>query len=394
MAKICMVGSVNYHGDARVRREAEALTSRGDKVDVICLRDSQTRVTRTLNGVRLYPLAVSKYRGGNRLLYLLHYISFFIQAIAAVTYLFVMKRYDVVQVHTMPDSLVFAAIVPKVFGARVILDVHDLMPELFMSKFAVGYDHFLVRILKGIERLSIKFADNAIAVHLPHRDILIKHGNPPDKLRVLLNLPDPRVFASAKKDHRRDDEKFRLLYHGTIARRHGLEVALRAMPMILETIPNVELTIAGDGDDRARLIAFAGSLGLLSVVKFSHGVVPLEDIPSIIRQADIGIVPMLDDSFTQYVLPVKLLEYVELGIPVVASRTDSILFYFDDNMVRYFEPGDVSALARHVTDLYQHPQKRVDLVRNAKKFTNRFSWEKQKQIYYKLIDNSTKTRGE
>lgn len=388
-----MLAYTNYFSDARVRREAEALSSRGDAVDLICLRDAKTHVGLIHEGVKLYPLAVQKHRGRSRLAYLIQYFSFFVQASLVLTWLFIKKRYDVIQVHTMPDPLVFAALVPKLLGAKVILDVHDLMPELFMSKFGVGYDHLVVRFLRWTERQSIGFANKAIAVQLPHRDILVQHGNPIDKLTILLNLPDPRVFNSSRADHRVSDGKFRLVYHGTISQRHGLEVAIRALTGIVQSTPNVELLVIGDGDDRTRLVGLVGDLGLSSFVKFSDGILPLEEIPRLVKQADIGIVPMLRDLFTKHTLPVKLLEYVELGIPVVCSRIDSVLFYFDESMVRYFEPGNVNDFAAHIVYLHRNPQERAVLVSNAQRFRNAFCWEKQKTVYYRLINSLEKKDG-
>jgi glycosyltransferase involved in cell wall biosynthesis len=321
------------------------------------------------------------------LAYALSYTMFFVLASVLLTFLHVRKRYDIVQVHTMPDFLVFAALIPRLFGAKIILDIHDLMPELFMSKFGVGERHLLVRFLKWIERLSIGFAHRAIAVQIPHRDTLIRHGNPPEKFIILMNLPDPNIFCSERKTTRIPDGRFRLLYHGTIARRHGLETAIRALLLTKESIPNIELLILGSGDDKDRLIQLVKDLRLDFYVRFSDGEVPLHSIPEYMGQADLGIIPMLLDVFSRNTLPVKMLEFAQLDIPVVSSRIESFLLYFDESMVRYFEPGDSADLAKQVIALHDAPGEMQLLVANAAKFKSKYYWDKQKKDQFDLVDS-------
>src|SRR6185369_11328565 len=146
-------------------------------------------------------------------------------------YLFSKKRYDIIHVHTMPDFLVFAALIPKLFGAKVILDVHDLMPELYICKFGKA-DGLIVRFITWIEKRSIAFAHRAIAVSIPHRNALVEHGNPLEKFSVIMNVPDPRIFSEGCTSQREANGRFRLIYHGTVARRHGLEIALRAVALV------------------------------------------------------------------------------------------------------------------------------------------------------------------
>jgi glycosyltransferase involved in cell wall biosynthesis len=389
-----MLAYTHYRFDGRVRREAEALTRRGDKVDFICLRENSQETIRVYNGVNFFPLSVQKYRGNSTGIYLLTYFSFFVRAFFLLTFLQLRRRYDIVQVHTMPDFLVFAALVPKLLGAKIILDMHDLMPELYISKFGVNVNHALIKLITWCERRSVAFAQKAIAVHIPHRDVLVRHGTPKEKFTILLNLPDSKIFSRARNTQRVADGKFRLFYHGTIAKRHGIDVAIRAVALAKKHIANIEFSIIGDGDDRERLVRIVDEMGLSDCVKFSDGPVPLQELPFHIKQADIGIVPILRDSFTRYQLPVKLLEYVGLGIPVISSRTETLEFYFDETMSRYFQPGDEVELASHIVDLYNNPQKREYLISNAERFNKEFSWESQTAVYYDLIDSlCSKTRS-
>jgi glycosyltransferase involved in cell wall biosynthesis len=383
MAKICMIAYTRYASDPRVRREAEALASRGDRVDFICVKEKDPGAPRSYSGVNLYPISAGRYQGDSTLFYLAIYMSFLVRAFFLVTRLYLKNRYDIVQVHTMPDFLVFSALIPKWFGAKIILDVHDLMPELYACKFGPDRRKWFIKLITWIERRSIGFADRAIAVHIPHRDALVNHGNSPDKFSILLNVPDPAIFQV--NGAIRHDDRFRLIYHGTVARRHGLEVALRAVAAVKDQIPNLEFLVIGHGDDLPRIKNLVEQLQLQSFVRFL-GTMPVEHLPKHLSQADVGLVPILYDSFTRYMLPLKLMEYARMGVPAIVSETETIRAYFDPQMVRFCKPGDQQELAEAILELYRNPGRRKQLIAAAGKFCSTYNWDQQKKVYFELVD--------
>jgi glycosyltransferase involved in cell wall biosynthesis len=387
MVRVCMVAYTHYPADSRVRREAEALIERGDTVDMICLGERNEADLDHKNGVRIFRILLPRYRGSNSIKYLTSYWIFFWAALIKLARLQIKNSYQVIQVHTMPDFMVFTTIIPKLLGAKIILDVHDLMPELYQSKFGSKNKHPLISIITWIERCSIGFAHRAIAVHQPHLEALCRHGNPSQKFIILLNVPDTKIFTNQANIQQQDHSGLKLIYHGTVAKRNGLEIAIRALSTLSEDLKDLKLRIIGDGDDILRLSDLVVDLGLQDKVQINHGVVLIEELIPIIQEADIGIVPILYDDFTKYMLPVKLLEYVALGKPVICSRTETIETYFDDSMVLFTSPGSVSDLAQAIRFLYEHPERRLDLITKSNKFKQMYNWEKQKLIYYSLIDS-------
>jgi glycosyltransferase involved in cell wall biosynthesis len=382
-----MVAYTHYPTDSRVRREAESLVGRGDTVDFLCLGTEDNKDSELYNGVRLIKIKINRYRGSNALMYITSYMQFFLVSAVMLIKLQLKNRYQVIQIHTMPDFMVFVAIIPKLLGAKVLLDVHDLMPELYQSKFGFTDKHLLIRIIKWIERLSIGFADRAIAVHVPHLEALCSHGNSPEKFSVLLNLPDLKIFTERENCQLKGDSDFELIYHGTISERHGLEIVIRAVATVRGKIQGLKLKVIGDGDDVSRLIKLVNELELQECVQISKGMIPLEELVPKIQMADVGVVPILFDDFTKYMLPVKLLEYVALMKPVICSRTETIQSYFDDSMVQYFTPGSVDELAECIYSLYKDADRRNYLSANANKFNREYNWVSQKQTYYQLIDS-------
>lgn len=388
MPRICMVAYTHYPTDSRIRREAESLVERGDEVDMICLGESGEENPELFHNVRLIKIIVKRYRGDSALRYIFSYLHFFFSAVFQLTLLHVRKPYHLIQVHTMPDFMVFTAIIPKLLGIKVLLDVHDLMPELYESKFNYPSTHPLIRLITWVERISISFADSAMAVHKPHLEALCTHGNPRQKFTILLNLPDPKIFDTKKYTVPEiSDGKFELIYHGMLARRNGLETAIRAVASLQNELDGLRLTIIGDGDDVPHLKELIEEFHLKNIVDLSEGMVSMEKLIPRILRAEVGVVPIFYDDFTKYMLPVKLLEYVALEKPVICSRTETIEAYFDDSQVQFFSPGDEDDLAEKIWMLAQHPCKLEELNKNAFRFNQTYSWYSQKQIYHTLVDS-------
>ena len=133
--EILMVVYSYFPQDVRPRREAEALINAGYKVDIICLRLPDQSKQENIYGVNTYRVNMSKSRSSKGK-YISLYTNFFIRSFFKLNQLFLKNRYDVIHIHNMPDFLVFLSIIPKIFGSKVVLDLHDPTPEMLMTKFA------------------------------------------------------------------------------------------------------------------------------------------------------------------------------------------------------------------------------------------------------------------
>ena len=383
--KVCMILLSDYPSDTRVRREAEALIARGDQVDVICPPSTAIGDARELGGVRLYPVGGPiDVRPLGALQYLRRDIAFVVRAMIAAARLHRRNRYDVVQVHTMPDYLVAAALVPKLRGAKVILDVHDLVPELFATKFDVPESARVIGLTRFVERRSVGVADRALAVTESHLDALVAHGNPREKFTVVMNTPVPELFQPLPTP--RPVDPFTLVYHGTVASRHGLETAVRAMALVREKTDGVRLEVAGDGDGLEEITSLVGRLGLEDIVSVTPGRRPVSELRPMFERASAGIVPMVNDAFTRHALPVKLLEFIALGLPVISSRTDTVRLYFDDSMIAFFEPGDAAELAERILELKSDPGRAARMSAAAATVLEQHSWEHEARGYFGVVD--------
>lgn len=384
-----MVAYTHYHTDARPRRTAEALAARGDHVDFLSLEAQTPTGPETIQGVHLKPLSVGRYRGEAKGQYLKSYIKFWFKALVEVTRRHMRSRYDVIYFHTMPDFIVFAGALARLGGARVILDVHDMMPELYQSKFGIKETHPLVRVLKLQERWSCRFADHVVCVHEPHRQLLQERGCVKKDISVLLNLPDPSVFDG--HDNIDDTggviENPRLVYHGTVASRLGLDVAVRALVRVREEFPGATLDIYGSGDAIEDVRAAVKETGQEDVVSVTGEFFPVQDIPKMLKGASLGVIPNRLDVATDMMLPVKLLEYLYLGIPVVAPRLKAIRHYFSEDAVAYYKPGDEAEMAKAMIVVLSEPKRRTVQREQAQDFYAEHSWTYAKQRLFQAIDS-------
>ena len=380
----CMVVHAYYPlTETRVQRQAEALVDAGYAVDVICLRDSGERSRDRYRGVEIHrlPLGIEKASLSRQLL---AYLRFLVLAGIRLTKLHLRGRYGTVQVHNLPDFLVFCALIPKLQDVPVILDLHDLMPEFFAGRFGVNDHRFLQRLVRWQERLACGFADHVITVSEHWRQTLIERGLPKDKCTVVMNVADERIFVPRAKPPSPRSE-FRLIYHGTVTHRYGLDVALRALALVKEEIPAIRLTVLGRGDGMPELVDLRRRLGLEDVVDLADAFVMAEDLPSVIAGADLGVVPYRDDVFTDGLLPTKLMEYAAMGIPSIASRTTAIDAYFRDTMVEFFTPSDAEDLAGCIRRLHADPDLLAGLARGSRNFTRRYNWAETSARYVATV---------
>lgn len=377
-----------YYRDGRVRRYSETLVEQGNKVDVICPEDFN-QSNYSFNGVRIFTIPLERtYKQKSQ--YLIEYgLAFFLYTFRLI-HLYLKYRYHIIHVHNIPDFMVFTAIVPKLFGAKIILDIHDPMPELFFSKYKSAPNGIVARILKFLEKISIKYSNVVITANDNFKNNLIIRGVPEKKITVINNVANANIFNRKKYNNglQKNNDHFTLIYPGTIAPRYGLEIAIKALPALSKKIPDLQLLIIGNKVDYAdELVSLAKKLDVLSFIEIRPAI-PINKIPQEIAKADIGIYPALSDPHMDIATPTKVLEYAIMGIPIVASRLKVLEDLFDEASIMFFKPGDVEEFSNCVFELYNNPTLRTQLVQNADSvFVNKHSWENEKRKYLDLLNN-------
>jgi glycosyltransferase involved in cell wall biosynthesis len=316
--------------------------------------------------------------------YLLPLLRFMAKSFAWLTSRHLRHRYDVIHVHNVPDFLVFAAWFPKLTGAAVILDIHDIVPEFFASKFGQPDDARVIRMLKWMERMSARCADHVIVANHLWLDKYSRRTGANGKCTVLINYVDTHIFRPRPRT--RDDGKLIIMFPGGLQWHQGLDIAIRAMQTLRVEIPNAELHIYGDGDMKSSLVALSQELGLNGHVRFFDPL-PSRQIAEIMANADIGVVPKRADSFGNEAYSTKIMEFMSLGIPVVVSTTKIDRYYFEESDVRFFESGNPDALADAVREVARNPGLRQQMVACGFQHVARNNWQAAKADYLKIVDD-------
>ena len=390
MKPICVLLQNHYDGDIRVRRKAEALVNAGYSVEVFALRNSGGRKDYYLEGVHVRTLSLGKARG-SLARYLYEYAIFWLWSFINVTFRMPFRKYAVIDVNTLPDFLIFAAAFAKAMGAKVVLDMHEITPEFYMSKYQIPENASLVRLLKFIERLSFRFADRVITINEPITDLLASRGLDRRVTTIITNSADESMFAGRRKHSEAVKESFVMMYHGTLTKLYGLDIAIEAFALAQREIPGCEFWILGNGPEGEYLRELAKLRGVSQKVRLL-GRVPWEEVPKWLAQCDLGVLAIRRDVFLEFASPNKLPEYIIMGKPVVISRLRAVQRYFSESSLAYFEPGEVADLARQMVRIYRDPEMRLSLVASAAKEYAAIRWEVMRARYLELIGSIIPSR--
>lgn len=366
--------------DPRIRRELDALAEEHVLADVVCLRAPGELFRDDYRGHRLYRLPVQRHRGASLAVYLAEYAAFFLLALVATAWLQIARRYRTVVTHTLPDPLVFAALVPRLLGARVIMDMHEFTPELFRTRYGVAADHPLIVMSRWLERVSCAFASVVVTVHEPGVELLSSRGLRRTKIVVIPNTDRVRAPVDRVAGRR----PFTLVYHGLLLNQYDLRLAIDAIARIRPDEPRVLLRIVGDGPDEDALRRHAGESPAAESIRFDGPVTP-DRIPAILAQCDAGVVPLRDVIYSHLMLPMKVLECAAHGLPVITTRTRVVQHYFPDDAVMYVRFDDPEDVARAIRLLRDDAALRERLRRSAAEVVHPMRWEVVGRRYAELL---------
>jgi glycosyltransferase involved in cell wall biosynthesis len=383
--KICMVAHSGYESDNRIRRYAEALVKRGDQVDVIALAEGNAHLgSDVIGGVTLFRVQSRGHKETGKWSYFRQLLRFFVTASVFLTRRHHKLHYDVIHVHNVPDFLVYTAWYPKLTGAKVILDIHDIVPELFASKFPTEIDTSYFRWLKRIEKSSAAFSDHVIISNHLWKDKLLARSVAKEKCSVFVNHVDPAIFY--RRARTRTDGKFIIIFRSSFQWHQGLDIAIKAFAFL--NLPNTEFHLYGGagGNMGSELKLLVSRLGLDGKVKFFDGL-SLDKIAEVIANADLGVVPKRADSFGNEAYSTKIMEFMSQGVPVVASRTMIESFYFSDSDVHYFVSGDPKSMADAMRRVIENKELRDSLIVAGYEYADKNSWDRKE--YLQLIDSMT-----
>ena len=387
--RILIVVHSYYVRDTRPRRIGTALAANGWEVDVVCARDGGEAPREEVDGVHIRRLPARRRRG-SRFRYVFEYMSFTLLALAYVTAKHLRRRYDVVYVIGIPNFLVFAGLAPRLLGARVLLDMRDPLPEFFQSKYAFADDHPVTRLLRLEERLSSRFASSVVTVH-DSMATLFERSVPRERIAVVANAPDPRLFDLPPASVQRDPEDRTMLYTGTLGAHYGIDLAIRALGRLAPEMPRLRLRIVAKnlGDFLPVLRGIARAERVEDRVVFNDPV-PLDQVPAIVASAWAGVQPGRDDPLMRYSLSAKILEWARLGLPVIVGETAPLRELFGDEVL--FHPaGDLEALCERIREAHADPEGLRARAARARATAGRLSYDEQVNALLAVLEGGERS---
>ena len=384
--RLCIVRHDIYRNDIRIENQLKGMQEVGFETDFICIREPGQPLLEKDEKDWVIRLPALQRARGSLLLYILEYGTFLVTVMFALGILQLVRRYQFVHICNLPDFLVYSALVPKLAGAKICLDMRESMPEMFAVNQRNGMQSNVVKFLIWLQQRCISFSNVVVTCTEPMKEAMVKHGANTDKIFVMMNVVDDEIFHSPQlpTGERGVDESFRIVTHGSLTPRYGLDVLIKAMAIVHKAVPKAHLQIIGAGQLRADLEALVSTLELTDCITFT-GFMPITETADRLREAHCGVVSMVSNYETELVHTFKMQEYMSLGIPVVISRLLAITEYYSDEAVCFAEPGNPQDLATAILKLHQAPLYCRSLAQNALKACAAYSPARQKRIYSEHI---------
>ncbi len=375
-------------GDTRVRRQVAALRERGHGVTVMCAT-AYSGATSWL-GCDIERTFTRRDKAGGLSRRFAEYIFFFVEAIFRIASISWRKDVDVIQVANMPDFLTLAAVPTRlVFRTPVILDMHDLMPELMASKRAkLG---LFAWMLRAQESLGFYCADHVMTVNGICAGLL--HARHPERVvTVIPNCPDPGMFVPRGFLGWSADEVVRIGYHGTVAARFGVTTLIQAIAKIQALGKSIQLDVWGGGDGLAAARNLVAGLNIDSIVVF-HDQTPVDKMVAGLNEIHISIVPYDADEYMAIAYSTKAFELALLGIPMILSDLPGIREQFSPDAAIFFSPGSVESLSSCILEAIANPSDAKRRAGAARAEVKRFDWAAYGDAYVSQLIECVKKCG-
>lgn len=382
--RILMIAQSVYDYDPRILRQTEILKKNNFEVHIICFNFENKPRREEINGCFVYRI-MKKFYQDKILFYIINSLIFIIKSILESYKLSKKFKFDYVQIHNMPDYLVFSAIYFKLKKIPIILDVHDLTPELFKEKWGIKKFRLLKPLLEAIEKISILFSDKVITVSEECK-IVLKQRNKKKEIMVLMNTPDLKFFPFIMRETSSSKKKIEIIYHGTIAERYGIFNLLYTLKYLIDKKFHASLTIIGNFQSSYgnSVIRIAKQLEIDNNVNF-NSFIPYNHLSRILRNADYGLVLPEITEYFHFGVPTKVFEYVASGLPVIVSQSRALKSIFREESLCLVNPHDYALISDKIIELTNDKFKREVQIKSAFEDLQKISFDIMSNRYLNLF---------
>ena len=391
---LILVENLSVPFDRRVWQESKALRDTGWDVHVICpqgtKRDTEAYVE--LDGVKIHRYPLKAATGGPA-----GYLQEYGNALRHTRRLIrKVGKVDVVHACNPPDLFYLVAKRLKRQGAKFIFDQHDLVPELYLSRFNRGEDA-LYRAVCYLERQTYRAADVVISTNESYRAAALSRGGKrPEEVFVVRSAPAvERFFEVPRDDTIRGDKPYLLGYLGVMGPQDGVDYALRSLASLRDDLgrDDVQAAFLGHGDAWDDLVALAHELGLDDRVEFT-GRVPDADVARYLSTADVCLAPDPKNPLNDVSTMNKIVEYMAMSRPLVSFDLIEARVSAGDAAL-YATPNDEREFARLIAELLDDPERRARMgALGRERVEQELSWEHSRRELLQAYETVLARGGE
>jgi glycosyltransferase involved in cell wall biosynthesis len=399
--KIGMILDRVFPPDIRVEKEARTLLKAGHELYLLCMSAPNLPENDIFEGIKLrrrdfYPksLVARKLNSlTNRLTFknykLLSQIEKFVSE----------NSIEVLHVHDLP-IVRSTLIVGEKRGIPVVVDLHENYPaavQIYLTNAS-----FKAKFLNGLKRW--KKYENGCLNRVEHIIVVVDeakervindYGIPESKVTVVSNTEDVDFFENLKLDQSLIDsykDYFVITYVGGFGPHRGLDVPIKAMPILKEKIPNVRLLLVGEGGNRAELEQLASDLGVSQSVEFT-GWQHFDLMPSYISLSDICLVPHHSNPHTDSTIPHKIFQYMLMGKPVIVSTCKPLARIVNETQAGLvFDSGNSDDFVRVCLELLDADKRKQFGENGRQAVLTKYNWEKTGDYLIKVYENIRNTK--
>ncbi|MEM9611010.1 MAG: glycosyltransferase family 4 protein [Actinomycetota bacterium] len=375
---LIVVENLSVPFDRRVWQESRALTDAGYEVHVVCptgtKRDTEREVV--LEGVHIHRYPLRPATGGP-LGFVREYGLALFHSLRLSLRHGLQRRFDVVHVCNPPDLLFLVALPHKLRGAKVLFDHHDLVPELFRSRFEGG----ATALLKGTElaeRITFAVSNGVISTNESYRRVALDRGKKdPEDVTVVRSAPDlARFEMAAPEPALKRGKRFLACYLGVMGPQDGIDYALRSLAHLKHDVGRTDLhtVFMGSGDAFDDMVALATELDLDDCVEFT-GRVSDADVCRYLSTADVCLAPDPKNPLNDVSTMNKIMEYMAMERPLVSFDLIEAKVSAGDAAL-YATPNEVSEFGDLIAQLLDDPDRRAEMgAVGRKRVEGELSWD-------------------
>lgn len=384
-----VVENVSLADDNRLQKQCTALVEAGHRVSVVTRRDPANEPLRHVPGLRLveYPAPPD---GASTVGHLKEYAISLLWQVPALLRLQLLDRVDVLQICQPPDLFFPFARVMHLLGGRVLLDQRDLMPETLLQR----YDDppaAAMKVLGWLERQTQRAVDHSVTVNEHLRARLVGSGGAPERVSLVFNGPMLSRLDEALADPMpREGHRHLVCWAGKMGKQDRVDQVLQVAYHVVHELGRRDcgFLLVGNGECLEELQALSTELGLDEWVRFPGWLSEVE-LYRYLASCDVG----LDTSLQEEVTPVKAMEYMAVGLPVLSFDVEQTRALVGDAGLRVAS-GDVEVMAKELVALLDAPAERRRMGRaGRRKIREELAWERQAEVYLSVVESLTGRPG-